>query len=128
MSLRNSWDRLTASQAELEADDERLEVRRRGTQPVGRCHARSRATVSGVVRAVTFAPAAAGPALVAELYDGSGSLDLVWLGRREIPGIEPGRRLVAEGMITSADFGRTHATMFNPEYRLLAPDSAEATL
>lgn len=118
--LKEHLRRLFASQAEIEADDERIEVLKHGTQPVESCQARHRALVSGVIRSVTYAPAGGAPALVAELYDGSGRIDLVWLGRRQIVGISPGRRLIAEGMVCPPDSGQAHPQIFNPSYRLLA--------
>ena len=39
---------------------------------------------------MTLRPRADVPALVVEIYDGSRPLHLVWLGRREIAGIQPG--------------------------------------
>ena len=62
-------------------------------------------------------PRAGVPALVAELYDGTGSLSVVWLGRRQIAGVEPGRRMRVEGMVTESD-GRP--VLFNPRYELVA--------
>lgn len=55
------------------------------------------------------------PALEAELYDGSDVIDLIWLGRRKIAGIEPGRLVLAEGLVSIQD-GRK--VMFNPRYEL----------
>ena len=51
----------------------------------------------------------------AELWDGTGQVTLVWLGRRDIPGIEPGRRVVVHGRLTSH---RGQRTIFNPAYKL----------
>jgi predicted thioesterase len=65
---------------------------------------------------VTLRPRAGVPALEAELYDGSGSLYVVWLGRRHIAGIEPGRRLRIHGMVTEAEGQRA---VFNPRYELV---------
>jgi hypothetical protein len=42
-------------------------------------------------------------------------IDLVWLGRRRIAGIEPGRLVRAEGLVSVQD-GRK--VMFNPRYEL----------
>ena len=39
------------------------------------------------------------PVLEADLYDGSGIVTLVWLGRRRIAGIEPGRNLTVRGRV-----------------------------
>ena len=80
--------------------------------------------LSGVLRSVTFPPGAAAPELTAELYDGTGSVDLVWLGRREIPGIEPGRRLTATGTLCRPEPERVRPVMYNPAYRLLASTTA----
>ena len=55
------------------------------------------------------------PALEAELYDGADTVSLVFLGRRNIPGIEPGRTLVAHGRLRRYD-GR--ALIYNPRYNL----------
>lgn len=110
--------RALASTDELEADDELVEAALHGTDPVSRCQARQQHTLSGVLRSVRYAPRDARPELVAELYDGSGSVDLVWLGRRDIAGIGPGRRLLVTGRLSEGD---QHLVMYNPEYALLAP-------
>jgi len=116
MSLTERLRTLAASRAEIEATEERAEaVRAVGCTPVDQLPVRSRARVSGVVRSVTFRPRDGVPALEAELYDGSGTLVLVWLGRREIGGIVPGRRLKAEGLVCMVDGRRT---VFNPGYEL----------
>ena len=49
-------------------------------------------TVVGEVRTMSLRPRVDVPALDVELWDGSGALHLVWLGRRSIPGISPGIR------------------------------------
>jgi hypothetical protein len=51
----------------------------------------------------------------AELWDGTASVQLVWLGRRDIPGIQPGRKIVVHGRLTSVKGERT---IFNPSYEL----------
>ena len=73
-------------------------------------------TVRGVLRTVTLRPRGGVPALEAELYDGTGVLTLIFLGRRRISGIAPGRSLRATGRI-----GRHEGTrlIYNPRYELL---------
>ena len=56
------------------------------------------------------------------LADGTGSILLVFQGRRQVPGLHQGARLVAEGMV-GAWMGRP--AMLNPDYELLA--GAEAS-
>jgi DNA/RNA endonuclease YhcR with UshA esterase domain len=116
MSLRTALHHVFASQAELEADDERIESMKLGCTTVATLDDRKRATVNGVLRSVTLRPRQGVAALEAELYDGTGTVDLVWLGRREISGIEPGRRGSFEGLVCAID-GR--ATIYNPRYELL---------
>jgi len=106
---------LFSSRAEIEAVEERAETRRQGTTAVADLVERRPAVVSGVLRSVTLRPRQGVLALEAALFDGSGTLDLVWLGRREIVGIEPGRRLRVSGFVCMAH-GRP--TMFNPRYEL----------
>ncbi len=122
MGFKQRMQQVLASRAEIEADEEREQSARAvGCTPMANLSDRSRATVSGVLRSVTLRPREGVPALEAELYDGTGSLDLVWLGRREIHGVEPGRRLRAEGLVCEVDGRRT---LFNPRYEL-APRPGE---
>jgi hypothetical protein len=121
-ALKERLRRLFASTHELEADDEIVEATLHGTDLASQCQARDQRTLSGVLRSVTYAPTDSRPELVAELYDGSGSVELVWLGRRDIPGIEPGRRLVVTGRISHGD--RRRLVMYNPAYTLLARTGA----
>lgn len=118
MRLREALRSALASRDEVAADEERrvaaLQV---GATPVARLRSRRRATVTGVLRSVVLRPADRVQAVEAELFDGSGSVDLVWLGRRRIAGIEPGRRARAEGLVTDVKGRRV---MFNPRYELLA--------
>ena len=76
---------------------------------------RRRVVVQGTLKTVTLRPRGGVPALEAELYDGSGSISVVWLGRRRIGGIECGRSLTARGRLTVHD-GRP--TLYNAEYEL----------
>jgi hypothetical protein len=113
--LRGFIRRLTSSKAELEAQDLQRTSDSEGGTPIKACTARSRARVAGTLRTVTLRPRGGAPALEAELYDGSDVIDLVWLGRRRIAGIEPGRIVCAEGLVSVQD-GRK--VMFNPRYEL----------
>lgn len=73
--------------------------------------------VAGELRAVVLRPRAGVPTLEAELYDGTGTVTLIWLGRRRIRGIEPGRALLARGRMTRQD---DRPTIYNPSYELRA--------
>jgi hypothetical protein len=118
--LRRALSRWTSSTQELEAEELHEGSVERGCTAVSELVPRSLARVSGTLRSVTLRPRAGVPALVAELYDGTGVLSIVWLGRRTIPGISPGRLLMATGRILVDD---DRPSMYNPRYQLLPSGS-----
>jgi len=98
------------------ADDE-LARRAGDTTPIANVVARQRCKVAGRVKSVRVQPRAGTSNLECVLSDGTGGLLLVFQGRPKIAGIEPGARLVAEGMIGA--WGRRPA-MLNPSFELVA--------
>jgi hypothetical protein len=108
-------DRLSSSQEELHSDELQQDALAVGCTPICNVHDRDIITVTGTLRAVTLRPRAGVPALEAELFDGSAALDVVWLGRRSIVGIEPGRMIIASGRIS---MNRGRPVLFNPRYEL----------
>jgi hypothetical protein len=121
--LRRAVHRLTTQASDLDAEDLQKQRGKVGATPLSACVDRTPVTVFGTVRSVTIRPRAGAPALEADLFDGSDVVTLVWLGRRTIAGIEPGRQLQATGRITS---GEGRRLIYNPRYELLAPESAES--
>lgn len=73
-------------------------------------------SLAGSLQTVTLRPRGGVPALEAELFDGTGSIVLIWLGRRRITGITPGRSMRVKGRIGLNDGVRV---IFNPRYELL---------
>ncbi|MEO7982331.1 MAG: OB-fold nucleic acid binding domain-containing protein [Sporichthyaceae bacterium] len=119
--LKRAVNRLASSAKEHEAAELQKGCVEMGAVPVKELPDREKVRVAGTLRTVTLRPRAGVPALVAELYDGSGSINLVWLGRRQIAGIEPGRALVATGRVTRDN---EQPVIFNPRYEL-RPAGAE---
>jgi len=113
--VRTRLSSVLASRAELEALEERQQVARSGCAAVAQLKDRTRAELYGVLRSVTLRPRLGVPALEAELYDGTGTVRLVWLGQRRIAGIEPGRRVRLTGFVSMRD---GHPVMYNPKYEL----------
>lgn len=111
-------DRILPSEDTVEADELQAQARVMSATPISDAALAAPVTVCGTIRAVTLRPHGQIPALEAELYDGSGALTLIWLGRRSIRGIDPGRALKGRGRITERGDRRV---MFNPLYELL-PD------
>ena len=98
-----------------EARELRRDSERAGVMPIIQAPDRARVKVQGTLRTVTLRPRGGVPALEAELYDGSGSLTVIWLGRRRIGGIIPGAVIRVEGRIGVHDRQRI---IFNPGYEL----------
>ena len=71
--------------------------------------------MQGTLKTVTLRPRGGVPALEAELYDGSGTILVIWLGRRRIAGIFPGRQIRVEGRIGVHSDTRI---IYNPRYEL----------
>jgi RecG-like helicase len=115
-ALRRLTERLTRSSHEIQAAELRRESSDLGVVHIGEAPLRKRVTVRGEVRSVTLRPRDETPALDVELWDGTESLHLVWLGRRRIAGIVPGIKIQATGRITTR---RKVMTMFNPAYEII---------
>jgi hypothetical protein len=104
-----------ASSADMEARELKEGAAKAGCCPIAEADDRQRVELQGSIRTVTLRPRGGVPALEAELYDGSGLLTLVWLGRRRIAGIEPGCQIKVTGRVGVQDRMRV---MFNPRYEL----------
>jgi RecG-like helicase len=116
--LRRALKKLSATPDQIEAVE--IEVARDkvgGCQSIQTLHDRELVTVYGHVKHVTLAPRAGTPTLEAALYDGSGVVTLVWLGRRTISGVKPGASLVAHGRVSCHEGRRV---IYNPRYELRA--------
>ena len=83
---------------------------------IGEAPDRELVELRGTVRSILVRPRGGVPALEAELYDGSGVVTILWLGRRRIAGIDPGRSLTVRGRIGVHDGDRI---MYNPRYELM---------
>lgn len=112
--LRSSISRW-ASSATDEARELKDNTAKAGCCAIADARDRERVTLTGTLRTVTLRPRGGVPALEAELYDGSGMITLIWLGRRRIGAIEPGRLVKVQGRIGVQDQGRV---MYNPRYEL----------
>jgi hypothetical protein len=87
-----------------------------GTVPIAEVVWRQRARVAGRVRSLRIQPWGGVPTLECTLVDESGGLLVVFLGRRAVAGIVPGRRMSVSGMV-GAHHG--HLAILNPDYELL---------
>jgi len=104
------------------AADRALARRATGSRPIGEAQWRERVRIAGRVKSVRVQPRAGTSNLECVLTDGTGTILLVFQGRPRIPGIEPGARLVAEGMVGA--WGRRLAIL-NPDYELVGESQGD---
>jgi len=113
--------RLTAGRDALQAAELRAEitdirqVADSPCTPIAESVDREVVNVAGMLRAVTLRPHGQSLTMEADLWDGTGNVTLIWLGRRQIAGIQPGRRIVVHGRLTSL---RGERAIYNPTYEL----------
>ena len=112
--MLGGWSDSTGS---MEAAELKRDSAKAGCRPIASHGDRDLVTLHGSLATVTLRPRGGVLALEAELYDGSGTVTLVWLGRRQISGIGPGRQLTVHGRLGCSD-GRK--VLFNPRYELAA--------
>jgi len=110
------FQKLTTDDETVDATNLSSEVTASGCQYAAGCGQGQSATIIGRLRSVDLRPTDALATLVAELYDGTDSVQLIWLGRRSIPGVETGRTVRAKGRIAIRD-GRK--VIYNPDYELM---------
>lgn len=79
---------------------------------------RSEARISGRVVAVRIESLDAPPQFGMQIDDGTGRIDAIFMGRRNVPGIEPGAHVAIEGVVCAS---QALPRMFNPRYELLSP-------
>ena len=116
MPLRKAVQRLTKPVAELDREKLQQYCAALGVTPMDQVTARHPARVAGEVRSVRIVPRAGADALEVNVSDGRGSVDAVFLGRRKIAGMSPGRRVVLSA-VAGRDGNRF--ILYNPEYQLL---------
>jgi len=106
---------LLRSQEQHEAVELSEQAHERGAESIATCERGRYVRVCGTIRSVTLRPKERQPTFEAEVFDGTGHLTLVWLGRRSLAGVEVGRMIEARGRVTSP---RNHPIIFNPDYEL----------
>jgi hypothetical protein len=112
---RSFLQRLTVNPHKIDADELRDETLALDCSHINTLNRGSVALVAGRLKSVVYNPRDNVPTLEAQLFDGTSSIELVWLGRRRIIGVEPGRRLLARGRVGVHD---GHLAIYNPWYSL----------
>ena len=117
MALRHrAKSKLTASVSDL--DKARLQDRYRGLDftHIDECPRRVPVRIGGEVQGIRVVPRSGSPSLEVTIADGTARAVAVFLGRRSLPGVAPGRSVLLEGVGREED-GRT--ILLNPAYTIL---------
>jgi RecG-like helicase len=116
--LRGFLTRLTESDEQRLAEEiERWAEKVAGTVRIADVAARDRAKIAGVVKRITVRPMEGSESLEALVSDGTGEIRVVWMGRRSIPGLKLGTRIVVEGVVAEL---RAERRMVNPSFEFAA--------
>jgi amino acid transporter len=91
-----------------------------GAVPISNLRPRQPARVTGRIKTVRVQPRAGVSSLECTIADGTGQLLLLFQGRRRVAGVEPGTRIVVEGMVAAK--GR-NLVMVNPLYWIIPPST-----
>jgi hypothetical protein len=89
------------------------------------CDARpqARVAVTGIVRLTEIVPVGGSVACRCVIFDGTGELDALFLGRRAVCGLTAGARC---GVTGTAGMRGARLVVWNPRYRLEPPDGSGA--
>jgi len=120
VSKFRSWLRsFYASDEELAAYELSEQAEIRGSTLIEEIDRGKPIQVTGVVKSATVRPNTQVPTYEVEVFDGSGSLTVIWQGRKHVTGVEPGARIEVEGRIT---FLSGKPCLHNPVYKILSSE------
>jgi hypothetical protein len=117
--LEGLFDRLTRSPEDARAEDlRRWAARFPNLTPIADVEPRARGRVIGVIQNIRIDPRAGHGWVEATITDGTGEMNVRWLGRPTKAGIRLGVGLLAESIVARRPDGELQ--MLNPEYDLVA--------
>jgi len=115
VALRKFVEKLTKPVEELDREQLTSWADERGGVALDTATLRHDVRVAGEISSVRIVPRAGADALEVTVSDGRASATAVFLGRRKISGLTPGRRIILDGVL-AADDGRH--VIYNPIYTL----------
>jgi hypothetical protein len=114
--LRRLTRRLTEDPEQLDVEELSDEALNTGAQRAIDCQRGQEVTMVGTLRSVEANAKGCAGGVRAELFDGTDTVTLVWLGQRRIPGIESGRTLRVQGRLGTLESGAK--AIYNPHYEI----------
>ncbi len=115
--LLRALRRWGSASADPAAGERLREAEEAGLTRISEAGDRQRVRLRGTVTALKMEPRSGTPWLEATFSDGSEAITLVWMGRREIPGVAAGRDMAVEGRVSFVDGERR---IYNPRYDLIS--------
>ncbi|MFT4043913.1 MAG: OB-fold nucleic acid binding domain-containing protein [Gordonia sp. (in: high G+C Gram-positive bacteria)] len=113
--LKRLTKRLTEDLGEADAEKIAEESAATGAMRAVECCRGDEVTMHGELRSVETCARTAKSSVKAEFFDGTDVVFLKWLGRKRIPGIEPGRKITVRGRVGELDGTKV---IYNPYYEL----------
>lgn len=114
--LRRLTRRLTEDPQQRDVEELHDEALTTGAMRAVDCTRGQEVTMVGTLRCVETGGKGCSSGVRAELFDGTGTVTLVWLGQRRIPGIESGRTLRVHGRLGKLENGGK--AIYNPRYEI----------
>lgn len=114
--MRRLTRRLTEDPEQRDAEVLTGEAASTGAQRAIDCQRGQEVTMVGTLRSVEMNAKGCAGGVRAELFDGTDTVMLVWLGQRRIPGIESGRTLRVHGRLGTLENGAK--AVYNPHYEI----------
>lgn len=108
--------RLTEDLEQRDVEELSGEAVNTGAQRAVDCERGQEVTMVGTLRSVEANAQGCVGGVRAELFDGTDTVALVWLGQRRIPGIDSGRVLRVHGRLGELDNGTK--AIYNPHYEI----------
>lgn len=114
--VRRLTRRLTEDPEQRDVEELTDEAASTGAQRAIDCQRGQEVTMVGTLRSVDMNAKGCAGGVRAELFDGTDTVTLVWLGQRRIPGIESGRALRVHGRLGTLESGAK--AIYNPHYEI----------
>lgn len=114
--LRRLTRRLTEDPEQRDVEELTDEAAHTGAQRAIDCERGQEVTMVGTLRSVEANSKGCAGGVRAELFDGTDTVTLVWLGQRRIPGIDSGRTLLVRGRLGKLESGAK--AIYNPHYEI----------
>lgn len=114
--LKNLHRKWSQSLDELEGARLQERLADLGVQQIGSAPTRTPVLLAGEVQGLQVVPRAGSPSLEVTIGDGSGRAVAVFTGRRRLGGVDPGRRILIEGVGRTE---RTRLVLLNPAYTIV---------